>query len=211
MEERGLVLEEKCELQRVSNKGQDEIGLLHFPMIPLRFLGVFPLLCLYVGALLCTGASLACTHPPCRDTLVAAPIQSISAAGTGARACEGHTGATSSGMGVSLLAVSDVPRRVEHRHSPPQVQPKVGETAASRDVLKSSVILKDYYIKRIFIKQTCYQSNECFNHWRVAPTQQPPLLQHVIRSFSALIQKYWQTGPLSPVFCPLPGPVLSAL
>lgn len=95
-------------------------------MIPLRFVGVLPLLSLYVGVLLCTGVSLACTHPPCRESLVAAPIQSISGAGTAARACQGQTGATSSGMGVALLAMSDVPRRVEHRHSLPQVQSKVG-------------------------------------------------------------------------------------
>lgn len=156
-------MEEKCGLQRVSIKGQDKIALLHFPMIPLHFLGVLPLLSLYVGVLMCTGASLACTHPPCRESLVAAPIQSISGAGTGARACKGQTGATSCGMGVALLAMSDVPRRVEHRHSLPQLQPKVGEAAASSYVLKFSVILKDYYVKKkkkTFIKQTlCYQSN----------------------------------------------------
>lgn len=106
--------------------GQDEIGLLRFPMIPLGLPGVPPLLSLYVGVLLCTGASLACTHPPCRETLVAAPIQPISGAGTGAKARERQTGATSSGMGVALLAVSNAPRRVEHRHSLAQVQPKVG-------------------------------------------------------------------------------------
>lgn len=105
-------------------------------MIPLRFLRVLPLLSPYVGVLLYTGASLACRHPPCRDSLVAAPIQ-----GTGARACEGQTGATSCGMGVALLAISDVPRRVEHRHSLPQVQPKVGETAASSYVLEFSKII----------------------------------------------------------------------
>lgn len=116
-------------------------------MIPLRFLGVLPLLSLYVGVLLCTGASLACPHPPCRESLVAAPIQSISGAGTGARACEGHTGPTSCGMGVALLAISDVPRRVEHRHSLPQAQPKVGETAATY-VLEFSVTLKVYYVKK---------------------------------------------------------------
>lgn len=130
-EGRGFVLEEQHGPRRVSSKGQDKVALLHFPMIPLRLLGVLPLLSLYVGVLLCTGASLACTHPPCRETLVAAPNQPVSGAGTAARACDGQTGATSCGMGVARLAMSDVPRRVEHRHSLPQVQPKVGETAAS--------------------------------------------------------------------------------
>lgn len=124
-------------------------------MIPLRFLGVLPLLSLYVGVLLCTGASLACTHPPCRESLVAAPIQSISGAGTGARACEGQTGATACRMGVALLAVSDVPRRVEHRHSLPQVQPKVGDMAVASFVLEFSVISKDSYRKNHLSNKRC--------------------------------------------------------
>lgn len=113
-------------------------------MIPLHFRGVLPLLSLYVGALLSTGASLACPHPPCRESLVAAPIQADSGVGMGTRACEGQTGTTSCRMGVALLAISDAPRRVEHRHSPPQVQPKVSKTAASSYVLDFSVNLKDY-------------------------------------------------------------------
>ncbi|XP_056886973.1 fibroleukin [Takifugu flavidus] len=95
-------------------------------MIPLHFRGVLPLLSLHVGALLSTGASLACPHPPCGESLVAAPIQAGSSVGMGTRACEGQTGTTSCRMGVALLAISDVPRRVEHRLNPPQVQPKTG-------------------------------------------------------------------------------------
>lgn len=122
-------------------------------MIPLRFLGGLPLLSLYVGALLSTGASLACTHPPCRESLVAAPIPAGSGVGMGTRACEGQTGTTSCRMGVALLAISDVPRRVEHRHNLPQIQPKVSNTAASSYVLELSVNLKDYCMKK-----RCYQS-----------------------------------------------------
>lgn len=96
-------------------------------MIPLSSLGLLPLLSLYVGALLSSDASLACTHPPCRDSLVAAPINPGTGAGVGTRACEGQTGTTACRMGVALPAVSDVPRRVEHRQNFPQVQPKVSD------------------------------------------------------------------------------------
>lgn len=78
---------------------------------------------------------------------MAAPIQAGSNVGMGTRACEGPTGTTACRMGVALLAISDVPRRVEHRHNPPQVQPKVSKTAASSDVLDFSVNLKDYCIQ----------------------------------------------------------------
>lgn len=107
------------------NRGQDKLAFLHFPMILLSSLGLLRLLSLYVGLLLSADASLACTHPPCRESLVAAPNQPGSSAGLGPRACEGQTGSTACRNGVTLLAMSDVPRRVEHRHNFPQVQPKV--------------------------------------------------------------------------------------
>lgn len=100
-------------------------------MIPLSSLGLLPLLSLYVGALLSSDASLACTHPPCRDSLVAAPINPGTGAGVGTRACEGQTGTTACRMGVALPAISDVPRRVEHRQNFPQVQPKVSDISYS--------------------------------------------------------------------------------
>ncbi|XP_029989865.1 fibroleukin [Sphaeramia orbicularis] len=90
-------------------------------MISLGFLGMLPLLSLYVGALLSSDASPACTHPPCRDTLVAAPIPGV---GTGA--CEGQTGTSACRLGVSLPAISEAPQRLEHRHDFPQAQTKTG-------------------------------------------------------------------------------------
>nr|XP_046239833.1 fibroleukin [Scatophagus argus] len=95
-------------------------------MIPLGSLGLLPLLSLFVGALLSSDASLACTHPPCRDNLVAAPIQPSSGAGEGTGACEGQTGTTACRRGVSLPAISDLPQRAEHRRNFPQAQPKTG-------------------------------------------------------------------------------------
>ncbi|XP_070693008.1 fibrinogen-like protein 1 [Pempheris klunzingeri] len=95
-------------------------------MIPFGFLGLLPLMSLYVGALLSSDASPACTLPPCRDSLVAAPIQPGMGAGVGSEACEGQTGTTACRMRVSLPAISDVPRRVDHRHDFPQAQPKTG-------------------------------------------------------------------------------------
>ncbi|CAJ1051034.1 fibroleukin [Xyrichtys novacula] len=83
-------------------------------------LGLLSLLFLHVGALLSSDASPACTRPPCRDTLVAAPVQS------GTRVCEGQTGTAGCRMGLSLPAISNVPRRVEHRHDFSQVQHKPG-------------------------------------------------------------------------------------
>ncbi|XP_068172037.1 fibroleukin isoform X2 [Antennarius striatus] len=85
---------------------------------------MLPLLSLYVGALLSSDASPACTRRPCRDNLVAAPIQSGPEAGVGTWACEGQIGTTACTMGVALPAISDAPRRVELRHNFPQVQPK---------------------------------------------------------------------------------------
>ncbi|XP_049894110.1 fibroleukin isoform X2 [Epinephelus moara] len=95
-------------------------------MIPLGSLSFLSLLSLYAGALLSSDASPACTHPPCRDSLVAAPIQPGTGAGAGTGACEGQTGTTACRMGLSLPAISDAPRKVEHRHDITQVQPKTG-------------------------------------------------------------------------------------
>lgn len=104
---------------------------LHLPMIPFGSLGTLPLLSLYVGALLSLDASPTCTHPPCRDSLVAAPIPPGTGVGVGTRACEGQTGTAACKMGVSLSAVSDVSRRVEHRPDFPQAQPKVSDLKLS--------------------------------------------------------------------------------
>lgn len=101
-------------------------------MIPLGPLSLLPLLSLYVGVLLSSDASPACTQPPCRDSLVAAPIQPGTGAGVGTGACEDQTGTAACRMGLSLPAISDVPRRVENRHDVPQVQPKVSDIAYSR-------------------------------------------------------------------------------
>lgn len=57
---------------------------------------------------------------------MAAPIQHATGAGVGA--CEGQTGIGACRMGVSLPAISDVPRRVEQRNNYPQVQPKVSDS-----------------------------------------------------------------------------------
>ncbi|XP_035009240.1 fibroleukin [Hippoglossus stenolepis] len=92
-------------------------------MIPFGSLGM---LSLYVGTLLSLDASPACTHPPCRDSLVAAPMPPGMGAGVGSGACEGQTGTAGCRMGVSHPAISDAPRRSEHRHESPQVQPKTG-------------------------------------------------------------------------------------
>lgn len=98
---------------------------LNFPMIPLSSLGLLPALSLYVGALLSSNATLACIYPPCTDSLVAAPIQPGSGAGAATRACEVQPGTSACRTGVALRAVSDVPRKVEHRRNFPPVQPKV--------------------------------------------------------------------------------------
>ncbi|XP_071772632.2 fibrinogen-like protein 1 [Centroberyx gerrardi] len=97
-------------------------------MIPFGSLGMLPLLSLCVGALLSSDASPACPHPPCRDSLVAAPpAQPGMGAGMGVGACEGQTGTTGCRAGVSLPAISDASLRVEHRQDLPQVQPKTGD------------------------------------------------------------------------------------
>ncbi|XP_034726550.1 fibroleukin [Etheostoma cragini] len=96
---------------------------MHFHMIPLSSLGLLPLLALYVGAVLSSDASPACTHPPCRDSLVAAPIQPGMVGRVGTGACEGQTACR---IGVSFPATSDVPRKGDHRQDLPQVQSKTG-------------------------------------------------------------------------------------
>lgn len=94
-------------------------------MIPF---GPLAVLSLYVGALFSLDASPACTVSPCRDSLVAAPNSpGAGAGGAGSGACEGQTGTTGCRMAVSLAAVADAPRRAEHRHDLPQVQPKVSD------------------------------------------------------------------------------------
>ncbi|XP_067360746.1 fibrinogen-like protein 1 isoform X2 [Channa argus] len=85
-------------------------------MLPGRSLSMLPLLSLYLGVVLFADVSLACPHPPCRDSLVAAPIPLGTGAGVGSGACEGHSGTTVCRMGVSLPAISDTPLRMEHRN-----------------------------------------------------------------------------------------------
>lgn len=89
---------------------------LHFPMILFGSLNMLPLLSLYVGVLMSSDPSPACTHPPCRESLVAAPILPGNGAGVDSGGCEGPTGATTCRIGFSLPAISDDPRKVEHRH-----------------------------------------------------------------------------------------------
>lgn len=101
-----------------------------FPMIPFGSLGMFTLLSLCVGAVLSSDPSPACRHPPCRDSLVAAPpIQpgTGAGAGLGLGACDGQAGPAGCTMVVSPPAVSDAHLRVEHRQELPQVQPKVSD------------------------------------------------------------------------------------
>lgn len=98
---------------------------INFSMIPLSSLGFFPLLSLYIGALLSSNASLACKYPPCTDSLVAVPMQLGSGAGAATRTCEIQPGTSTCRTGVALRAASDAPRKVEHRHNFPQVQQRV--------------------------------------------------------------------------------------
>lgn len=93
-----------------------------FPFSSFKF-SMLPLL--YVGVLLSSVASPACINPPCKENLVASPIQPGTGAGAGTGACEGQTGTTACRAGVSLAAISDVPRKVEHKHELPQFQYKV--------------------------------------------------------------------------------------
>ncbi|KAM4588759.1 fibroleukin [Odontesthes bonariensis] len=95
-------------------------------MSPFSSLGMLSLLSLYVGALVSSDASPACLHPPCRDNLVAAPIPPVTGAGGSTTSCEGQTGTSACSLGVSLTAISDAPRRVEHRQDFLQVQQKPG-------------------------------------------------------------------------------------
>ncbi|XP_029007260.1 fibroleukin [Betta splendens] len=82
-------------------------------MIPFGYLSMIPLLSLYLGGLMSSDASLACTHPPCRETLVAAPVPPGSGSGVGSGACEGQTACR---IGFSLPANANAPRKVEQRH-----------------------------------------------------------------------------------------------
>lgn len=93
-----------------------------FPFSSFKF-SMLPLL--YVGVLLSSVASPACINPPCKENLVASPIQPGTGAGAGTGACEGQTGTTACRTGVSLAAISDIPRKVEHKHELPQFQNKV--------------------------------------------------------------------------------------
>lgn len=93
-----------------------------FPFSSFKF-SMLPLL--YVGVLLSSVASPACINPPCKENLVASPIQLGTGVGAGTGACEGQTGTTACRTGVSLAAISDVPRKVEHKHELPQFQYKV--------------------------------------------------------------------------------------
>ncbi|CAN9511680.1 unnamed protein product [Ophioblennius macclurei] len=89
-------------------------------------LSMLPLLSLCVGVLLSSDASPACMHPPCRESLVAAPIPPETGAGLGAGACEGQAGTSVCKMGVSLSAISDTPQKAGPVHDSPQVQHKSG-------------------------------------------------------------------------------------
>ncbi|CAB1315092.1 unnamed protein product [Coregonus sp. 'balchen'] len=87
-------------------------------MIPLGSLGMLPLLSLCVGAVLSPpDAPPACSHPPCRDNLVAAPP-----ARTGSGGCEGSPGTAGCRVVVAPLAASNPPLREEHRQEVRQVQ-----------------------------------------------------------------------------------------
>lgn len=86
---------------------------------------------LYVGALLSSDASPVCMNSPCKENLVAAPIQPGTGAGVGTAACEGQTGTTACRTVVSIPAISDVPRKVERKHELPQFQYKVTDISYS--------------------------------------------------------------------------------
>lgn len=116
-------------------------------MIPLSSLGLLPLLSLYVGALLSSNATLACTYPPCADSLVAAPMQPGSSAGAATRTCEIQPGTSTCRTGVALRAVSEVPHKVEHRRNFPQVQPRVS-------ILTNALLISDIY-RIVFVLTQC--------------------------------------------------------
>uniref|UniRef100_A0A8C7YLS4 Si:ch211-157b11.8 n=1 Tax=Oryzias sinensis TaxID=183150 RepID=A0A8C7YLS4_9TELE len=88
----------------------------HLPGTPSSFWSVLPLLSLCLGGVPSSDASPACTEEPCRDSLVAAPIPTGSGARVRAEA-ESQAGTGACRMGFSLPAISDVPRRMEHRHT----------------------------------------------------------------------------------------------
>lgn len=92
---------------------------LHFPMIPFGYFNMLPLLSLYMGGLMSSDPSLACTHPPCREILVAAPVPPGSGGGVGSGACEGQRACR---IGISLPAIAKAPQKVEQRHD------KVGDS-----------------------------------------------------------------------------------
>lgn len=139
---------------------------ISFSMIPLGSLGLLPLLSLYVGALLSSNATLACTYPPCTDSLVAAPMQPGSGAGAATRTCEIQPGTSTCRTGVALRAVSDVPRKVEHRRNFPQVQPRVS-------ILTNALLISIIYgilfvlaqsrplLKALLFSDACSQEPEC--------------------------------------------------
>lgn len=97
-------------------------------MILLGSIGVVPLLLsLCVGAVLSPpDAPPVCPHPPCRDSLVAAPLASI-----GSGWCEGSPGTAGCRVVVAPLAASDPPLREEHRQEVRQVQPEVSDITRS--------------------------------------------------------------------------------
>ncbi|KAG9332632.1 hypothetical protein JZ751_014730 [Albula glossodonta] len=86
-------------------------------MYPLGSLCVLPFLSLVMGALLSPDAP-ACSRPPCRDSLVAAPLMR-----TGG--CEEQPGAGGCRISVSSSAASDPPTRAEDRRG----QSEVGEVS----------------------------------------------------------------------------------
>ncbi|XP_046880890.1 fibrinogen-like protein 1 [Hypomesus transpacificus] len=96
-------------------------------MIPLGSLSMLPLLSLCVGAVLSPPEALStCPHPPCRDSLVAAPPIRP---GTGAGMCEGRSGASGCRVVAASPSSSDSPLRVEHRQELRQVQTKMGDVS----------------------------------------------------------------------------------
>ncbi|KAM9813334.1 fibroleukin [Neosynchiropus ocellatus] len=86
---------------------------------------MLPLVSLWVGALVSSQASTDCTHPPCREKLVAAPIPQGRGSGAGVGSCDGSAGKNNCKTGtVSLPVVADAPQK-QHRNDFPQ-PPKVG-------------------------------------------------------------------------------------
>lgn len=92
-------------------------------MILFSALSMLPLLSLYVGAQMSSDASPACIHPPCKDSLVAAPIPP-GTGGVSATSCEGHAGTNACRLGLLLPAISNV-QKVDHRQDSSQLLFKV--------------------------------------------------------------------------------------